>query len=214
MWKFFDKYGQARVQNYGAPTAGVVFKKNVAKQVVNTITETDLLNGEFTVGAGVLGTNGLLRLTVEGDSVQNSGATQSYAPRFKAKLGGNLLLDTGALGVGNADFPANASRKGWKFVVEIQALDAANVWVSLDGKFNTIVTLSGFAWRMNSLATGEGNWYFLGSTGVNHTIVHVNGGRPVPIDLTIANLLEFSTILPAANAGLDVTLRKAVVEIL
>jgi hypothetical protein len=51
---------------------------------------TDLLNGEITIGAGVMGTNKLARLTAFGDYKQNSGgATNAY--RFQLLLGATAV---------------------------------------------------------------------------------------------------------------------------
>jgi hypothetical protein len=92
-----------------------VYRKTTSKQVVNTVTETDLLHGEITIAAGLMGTNGVLRFTAWGDQINNSGATQS-TPRLKLKLGATTLLDTNVVA---AVWSTNAARWGWRITVEI-----------------------------------------------------------------------------------------------
>lgn len=71
--------------------AGVSFRKTTAKAVTNTVADTDLLNGEITIPANEMGTDGLLRLTAWGDWEQDSGSG-SDVMIFTLKLGGTTLL--------------------------------------------------------------------------------------------------------------------------
>lgn len=70
-------------------------RKTTSKTVVNTTTETDLLNGEITIPAGALSTNRSLRARVLGDILMNE-VGNVQLPRFKLKLGATTLIDTGA----------------------------------------------------------------------------------------------------------------------
>jgi hypothetical protein len=72
-----------------------IYRKVTPKAVVNSIAETDLLNGEITIPAGLMGISGGIRLTMMGDCVNNSAATQA-APVFKLKLGATTILATAA----------------------------------------------------------------------------------------------------------------------
>src|SRR5690242_21569013 len=49
----------------------VIARKTTAKDVVNSVAETDLLNGEITVAGGQIGATGKLILTAYGDCLNN-----------------------------------------------------------------------------------------------------------------------------------------------
>jgi hypothetical protein len=176
------------------------WRKTTAKAVVNTVTETDLLNGEITIDAGAMSTNRLVRLTAWGDSINNTGATQAAA-RFKLKHGAAVPLDTGALA---GPWAASASRFGWRIVAELMNLGATNSqWdtMVMDITISAVVNL-GAAWT-----AGEGMY----STSANH--LYGTAGVTASVDTTAAQALALTVINPAANALLDVTLRGAVVEL-
>lgn len=206
--------GQALIWNGSSwapanPSPGL-YRKTTAKQVVNTVAETDLLNGEITIGAGVLGTTGLLRLTAIGDWIQNSGGATDV-PRFKLKLGGTTLIDTNVNG--GAFISSSAFRNGWRFQALIALLGAANSqWVDFNGIIGNAGTS---AIAANAFTTGEGRWsapLFSVTPGSNFVIYE--GGNAGAVDTTLAAALALSVTLPAASATLDVTLKHALVEIL
>ena len=189
---------------YAAKSSGVItYRKNKPLQVVNTVTETDLLNSEIKIGAGVLGTSGVLRLTAWGDAINNSGVGQNF-PRWKAKLGGTTLIDSGLTN----QWSTSASRLMWRVSLEIVNIGVANSqWVTLiqeQAGANIPVTAAAGA------TTGEGN--------VNVQTV-INQGRLVEansstVDTTVAQPLAYTVTLPVANAAVDWTLKAAVVEII
>jgi hypothetical protein len=135
-----------------AAVAGTTYRKTTAKAVNTTTAGTDLLNGEITVGAGVLGTTGVLRLTAFGDWLQNSGGAAA-APRFQLVLGGTTIFDTGALAV---TFANNASRFGWEINAKIVNTGSASAQAST---FNVILTTgNGPSGAITTTFTvGEGN---------------------------------------------------------
>ena len=185
---------------YATKTARTsTYRKTSSKQVVNTVSATDLLNGEIVLGANVLGANGVLRLTAWGDSVNNSGATQG-APRFQLSLGGTVLLDTSSA---SPVWLTNASRWGWRCVCEIANLSTSGQWTSID------LRMSGSFQAGNAaFSTGEG----LQCVFVNS--LSAIGGGSSSIDTAVAKALALSVILPAASASIDVTLKSALVEII
>lgn len=184
----------------------ITYRKTSAKQVVSTVTETDLLNGEITVGAGVMGATGVLRLTAWGDMVNNSAATQASV-RLKLKLGATTLFDTNSVA---AIWTSTAARFGWKVVAEIVNLGAANSqWGTLN--FETI--LGAGANGAAGFVTGEGDFLVSLVTG-GAGIYKAFGGAASAVDTTIAQALALSVILPAANANLDMTLKGALVEVI
>lgn len=184
------------------PGSQGIYRKTTAKQVVNTVAETDLLNGEITVGAGVLSASGVLRLTAWGDWIQNSGASCAFA-RMKLKLGATTLFDT------NTSFTtswgANASRFCWRIVAEIMNLGVTNAqWAAWQGQY------------VGSISPGDSVFF---TTGEGSRISQNNmlldaGGNSAAVDMTAAQALALTVTLPAASASLDMTLKGALVEVL
>ena len=180
---------------------GTTYRKTTPKTVNTTVTETDLLNGEITVGAGVLGTTSVLRLTAWGDWLQNSGGGLAW-PRFKLKLGATTIIDTGA---GPVQVTSSALRGGWKIVAEIMNLGATNSqWANIDGKI-----VSDNSGGTATFTTGEGGW---------------SGGRRLDLRCrprcsrvetpTVAQALVLSVINPSASASVETKLYGALVEII
>jgi hypothetical protein len=179
-----------------------LYRKTTAKQVVSSTVETDLLNGEITIGAGVLGTVNALRLTASGDWINNTGANQ-ITPRFKLKLGATTLLDTAVIAT---NWSSNAARMGWKVEATIQNLGATNSqWAQL------VMDMSGFF-------TGAGAATFTTGEGINQIITanlaKILGANAGTVDTTAAQALAFTVTLPVSNAACDVTLKQAIVEII
>lgn len=183
-----------------------LYRKNIAKVVANSIAETDLLNAEITIAAGLIGANGIVRLSAWGDWVNNTGGAQA-PPRFKLKLGATTLLDTNTTG---ANWTAAASRYGWRLDAEIQNLGATNSqWANLrvDG-----VLQNGVGAAATAFTTGEGLVSMLLSAG-GFGLYSALGGAAGAVDTTAALALVFSVINGVANASYDTTLKGAVVEI-
>lgn len=189
------------VQWLTPPWAKGVYRKTTAKQVVNSNVETDLLNGEIMVGAGVIGASGVLRLSAWGDWLNNTGANQ-ITPRFKLKLGATTLIDTATIAT---NWAFNAGRMGWEVCAKIENLGAANTqWASLN------MDVAGFF-------TGAGASTFTTGEGINQIVTSnygkIVGGNSGAVDTTVAQALAFTVTNPVANAALDVTLKGALVEI-
>src|SRR3954452_23788589 len=89
-----DSGGHVPVAQLPTGALGPLARKTTAKTVNTTVTETDLLNGEFNLSAGALGTTGKMRILAWGDCLNNTGAAVNM-PRFRFKLGGNVFIDTG-----------------------------------------------------------------------------------------------------------------------
>lgn len=183
-----------------------VYRKTSPKQVVNSAVETDLLNSEITVGAGVLGTNGVLRLTAWGDMVNNTGGTQS-TPRWKVKLGASTLLDSGIMG---AVWTSSATRAMWRLGIEIAELNATNAqWASMSLEHNAGLGANAIVF----FTTGTGQYQAF-VTAAGWGFWKAEGGGAGTVDTTTAQALAVTVTLPVANAALDVTLKGAVVEII
>lgn len=177
------------------------YRKTTTKQVVNTTTETDLLNGEITIAGNAIGVNGVARLTAWGDLINNTGGTVA-SPRYKVKLGATTLIDTNIVA---ASWATASVRLGWRIVVEIMNLGTTgSQWVSFDAKWaaSTTTATATFTTGEGTLAyTGQNNAYAIGTTSSS-------------VDTTAAQALALTVTLPTANALEDVTLKGAIVELL
>jgi hypothetical protein len=172
-----------------------------------TVTETDLLNGEFSVPANALATNRVLRLTAWGDAVFTSGGAQSV-PRFRFKMGSGptTLIDTSTVsGIGSS-----ASRGSWRIRVEVAASGATNVqWVTFDG------WVQGFGTGATgnvAFATGQGSVSVL-VAGTSSNQVYYLGGNAGAIDTTAAQA-ALLTVVNGSSTSTDVTLKGALMEII
>lgn len=179
------------------------FRKTTAKTVAGTTTATDLLNGEFTLPAGALSTDRILRLTAWGDWKQNSGAARDF-PRFQLILDSTTLIDTDNSGVAAASNVA--TRWGWRVVCEIQNLGAANSqWATFTGRITYGYNADGVA----LFATGEG-MSIAWPTGSGSW----DGGNAGAVDTTAACALILKVINANNSANYETKLYGALVEII
>jgi hypothetical protein len=178
------------------------WRKTTAKVVANTITETDLLNGEITIDAGAMSTNRMLRLTAVGDWINNTGAGVA-TPRLKLKLGATTIIDSNVVAAG---WSALAQRFPWKIEVEIQNLGAANSqWTA----FLLSSVLGTASATTQALTTGEGGIQIF-NTQLDFRVI---AGNSSAVDTTAAQALVLTVTLATANALEDMTLKFATVEI-
>jgi hypothetical protein len=181
------------------------WRKTVAnKTVVNTITETDLLNGEITIDAGVMSTNRMVRLTAMGDLLNNSGGTVA-TPRLKLKLGTTVLVDTGALA---AAWATSVGFFCWRVDAVVQGIGASttDVWtdMSMDANMLVAASVSGFP------TVGEGAVSTLLAT--NSWKAHI-GNYNASMNTAVANALVLTVTLATANANENMRLMAACAEI-
>lgn len=184
------------------------YRKTTSKTVNTTVSPTDLLNGEITIGAGVMSTNKVARLTAWGDAKQNSGSADN-PPRYQVIFGTTTVLDTGTSG--NTNWANLATRAGWKIVVEILNLGAANsqmVFLSID---QAAPNVSGTGLPV-TFTTGEGTW---GSGNVNQPGTFIGRGWNTSAENTAtAKALVVNVIHPNAHANTETKLTGALVEII
>jgi hypothetical protein len=184
------------------------YRKKTSKTVNTSVAATDLLNGEITIAAGLMGIDRLLRLTAWGDFLQNAAAAP---PRFQVIFGGTTIFDTGT----NGTVAANATRSGWRLVTEILNLGAAN------SQFSTIAGVLGILGGTTGTAytaftTGEGNYAGvpIGASATNISKVLIDGVNPATaVDTSAAKLLELKVINGSASATYETKLLGALVEI-
>jgi hypothetical protein len=177
----------------------LVYRKTSEKDVVNTVVETDLLNGEITVGAGVLGTTKTLRARLGGDFLNNTGSAQP--PTITIKLGGTTLWK-GTIGSGAAVQPSSsATRRAWSLNFDITNIAAANVqWMS------GILSMSEAA----APTTGLG---IAGNVGVALTTpISTNG--TVAVDTSAAVALVVTVIHNGTSTNLSMRLKQALIEVI
>ena len=184
-------------------------RKNTAKAVNATTSPTDLLNGEFTLPAGAMGTTKVVRLTAWGDWLQHVGADKPI-PGFQLLLGGTTLLEASAPGVNVVS--SNTTRQPWRIVCEIQNLAAANS------------QRANFAGRLlhnsNNIAasgvflTGEGLTFVnaLGSSGNGWSTY--DGTNATAVDTTASCALLLNAVNSYSDANYETTLYGALVEII
>jgi hypothetical protein len=171
-------------------------------QVVNTTAEADLLNGEFTVPAGVLGSSRVLRLTMAGDATY--GANQNI-PRFRFKMGAGptTIIDTGATaGV----ITSGAGRFDWEMVIHVMATGATNSqWVTMLGR----ATVGAITTTNAGTAFGTGS----GVSTLLNLAADYKGGTAGAQDMTAVQAVLF-TVVTASNTNTDVTLKAAMMEVI
>lgn len=211
-WAVGDILTAADMNTYVRDNTTFLHGNNLHKTTTKTVNggvdgtaETDLFAGEFTIAAGSMGTVGVAAIRAAGEILNSSGATQA-APRFKLKLGGTVLIDTGAT---PGMWTSNASRWGLVLDAWIQnvATNSQVCAIELTLAANTMTAaIAGFA-------TGTGTYRGQELSGVAAEGLAVGSGTGA-VDTTLDRLLEFSVILPAASGSVEVELRSAFVEIL
>lgn len=182
------------------PAGVTTYRKNTVKAVNTTVAATDLLNGEITVAANVLGSSGVLRLTAWGDRLDNVGAS---TPRLQLIFGGTTFIDTNA---GNGGV-ATAARFGWKLVAEIQNVDTTHQTVNF--RFDT--------WNANipgtqgviAVTTGAGYHSYR-----SEQVIVEASNSGLNVDTTAAKTLVLNVINGSASASYETKLFGALVEVI
>lgn len=156
--------------------------------IVNTAAETTLYT--FTLPGNRLGTDKRMRLTLEGDYLNNSGLASQFT--WRVKYGATTMI---AILAGTA-VPAGADRRAWKFVVELSNRDATN---------SQYATVAGGMSLAATPTTGVGS---LDTTAALHGVLAGTAAE----DSTAAQALAVTVQHDAANANLSMRLRSAVLE--
>lgn len=103
---------------------GVVASDVTATEVVSSTTETTVFT--TSIGAGVLSTNKMLKLTLIGDYLNNDGAARDFT--VKVKYGSTTLFNSGTLSITNG-----AARRCLMLDFEVAALNSASAQVAKCG---------------------------------------------------------------------------------
>jgi len=188
---------------WAAPPGITAYRKTTAKTINASTTETDLLNGEISIAAGVMGTGGVATLVAWGDLLNNN-ATSLNSPRWKLKLGGTTLIDSNIFG-GNV-WTQSAARWGWRVCCEIMNLGSAGAQIATIDMRYTLPALAGAG--PVAFTIGNGNH---GGTGGYAVVIGNNTGA---VDTTASKLLEFTVTLPVLAATMECKLYGALVTVL
>lgn len=187
-------------------------RKTTSKAVNTSTTATDLLNGEFTLPAGAMGTDKIVRLTAWGDWKQNAAAVKDI-PTFRLLLGGTTLIDTGNLGTANAE--QIATRYGWRIQCEIQNLGATN---SQQAYFSGLIHyLADNAGPLqNAFNTGNGVVTFPSVSGPGSSAVTIydGGNTGLTVDTTVACAVVLNVVNAFSNANYETKLYGALCEVI
>ena len=133
--------------------------------VVNTTTETELVS--LIVPAYGLATGQVVRLTVAGDFLNNSGGAATLL--FKVKLGTSVALTTQALSI-----PASANGRKWRMIVDVLAETDALQRLSAQAFMSEALTQD-FAWS---------EWSADGATAVGYGTDTEDGTSTVDVSVT------------------------------
>lgn len=194
------------VATWGSAPASTTYRKSTSKTVSNTVTETDLLNGEITVAANAMGATGILRIKAWGDLINN--VVNPGGPRLKLKLGATTLIDSGAPSAG-ADYQQQAARRDW-FVEAIIANTATNAQTC---QFFARLDLDGNAAQNDTITTGEGTYSNQGG-GAAAAKAEISGYGTGAVDTTASQALVLSVINFSASVNVDMVLKGALVEVI
>ena len=164
--------------------------------VTATTTETDVLKNSggtaLSIGAGHMSSDRMLRATIKGDYLNNTGATL----QVRVKFGGVTQIDSTTIAI-----PASANRRPFRIVVEIENRGATN---------SQLVTLLAVIGYSAPSATGIGTLGILATDALNNQIVGGTG----TIDTTAARNLEVTVQHQTNSASLSFRKRSAIVELL
>lgn len=162
--------------------------------IANTVTETSLFS--YTIPGGSLGTTKQAILKMDGEFQQNSGS-QTDVVRFKTKLGGVTIIDSGITG-SNAHIVEDADRYPWWMEVTIIQINSALVqWVKMEGDMMWHRGSNGGVSRTD-WAVGMGmapSWH---DSGTPVDLFHYWGAGAGAIDMASDQLFEFTVQLPTA----------------
>lgn len=204
IWNATDSRWEPGSASGGGAT---IYRKTTAKAVNTTTVATDLLNGEITLAANVLGTEGWLKATLIGNILQNVGSSETGV-RFQLVVGGTTIFDTGVL----TTMTSNTVRLTWRMNIECLALGAtgSQLW-HIEGYLNRPNNVSGWIGTNNgAFTTGTGGW--MNDTGQDP--MFLMGETTSTLDDTAALPFVFNVINGVSNANYETRLLGAVVEII
>lgn len=180
-------------ENAWTQFVGVIDRQVTQNDVVNTLTETSFYS--FSVPANVLDTQKMLRLTIYGDYLNNSGAGRTLTVRVK--FGGTTYYNdvSGTLA-------ASASRHPFRWEILVGNRNATNVQ-SIGGYLSMGVA--------GGATTGIGD---MGTFATNTTGLETPFYNDGAIDTTVAQTLEVTVKHSTNHASLSIRRQMAILEIM
>lgn len=182
---------------WAASTGTVItkYQKTTEKDVNSTVTKTDLLNGEITIGANVMSSSGALYLECGGDFLNSTGSSRTID--MELKLGSTVLWDSNT-----SSFASNANRRAWHFRCVLQALGATNSQrgsgtMTVGGVTTTATTGTGALEQVSGSTAQIGPFLTAASA----------------VDMTSSQALTFSVTLSTSSASLSMRLEYASVSV-
>jgi hypothetical protein len=170
------------------------YRKVTEKDVHTSVAETDLLNGEITIGAGEMSTNKIAKVILVGDYLNNSGAGVTLT--IAIKLGATTLYKDVS-----GSIEQSADRRAFRVEFEIANLGAANSqWMG--GKV--------FLGHPGATTNGIGDLLFL-SGAPDEMIMPVAGSSAE--DTATAKTLVVTVQHSASAVTVSARLKYALVEI-
>jgi hypothetical protein len=180
------------------------YRKTSEKDVVNTVAGTDLLNGDITIGAGVMGTDKTLRATLIGDYLNNTGAVRSLT--VSVSFGG-VTLWTETIGDGVNTIGASGNRRAMRISLEIANLGAANSQM-----MTGMIALSGLGAATGTGADLAGLTRLYTNAGNSERSTFGSSGA-IAVDTASAQALLVTVTHSTASASLSARLKYAIIEI-
>lgn len=181
------------------------WRKTSEKDVTNTVTDTDLLNGEITIDAGAMSTNRMVRVTIIGDYLNNTGADRTFG--FSLLFGGTVLIGESVGGAAAGAIATSATRRPMKIVAEIANLGATNVqWSSLQ------LFLGDGAAAFTGIGDGSQIGRATNNGGTNQ-FTQLGSAAAHALATTTSKLLEVRVSHSVASTSLSARLKFGVVEL-
>jgi hypothetical protein len=160
---------------------------------VDLVSSTTLTNLYApTIAANHMSTDRMLRCTIMGDYLNNSGASRNLT--LQAVFGGGVLWADTTI----TPIPASANRRQWRAVIEVANLGAANV---------QILTVS---FQLGSANPGSGG----GLGTIDNVEKSTVAGGPGAQDTTVLTALTFQAQHPVNNASLSIRKKYGLLELL
>lgn len=214
----FQSTGSAWVQLAPAATVtgggATTYRKVTSKTVSGTVTETDLLNGEITLAAGVLGTTKIATIDLWGDYKQNI-ANNTALPVLKLKLGSTVLFQWQPF-LSLVQSASSTNRYGWSYRAIIANANAANAQTAtISGMWAGTTSSTGSPGANGtSIATGEGCHSVVYTAGGGSALEYLSGYNTAAVDTTSAQALTLTATNGTASTPYDITLDGCLVTVL
>lgn len=203
--------GQAVIWNgtQWAPAnpGGTVYRKVTEKDVTNTTVETDLLNSEITIPAGVMGVNKMIRATLFGDFLNNTGSR--VGPTVRIKLGSTILYGDDVGSAGSNGLASSGTRYAWQLTLHILNLGSAtSQWMTGWLGFGQVATPT-----IQGLGVLDGDLIGSGTSPPNGRFAVFTLASAASVDTAQSQLLAVTVQFSTASTALSWRLKGGIVEI-